>query len=292
MGGTFHNGKINCSLIISLAPMYQYVQWLQKQHSTQIKTLKEDLMRLKDKVAIVTGSGRGIGEGIVMRFVEEGAKVIVNDVNEADANNVVNQVKAKGGQAIAVLGSVAERSVVEKMVDMAVKEFGTLDIIVNNAGITRDAILHKMTDDQWNAVITVNLTGVFYGIQCAARYMREKQSGKIINISSTSALGNAGQLNYSATKAGVIGMTKTAAKELGPKNVNVNAIAPGMIWTDMMKNMPSESIKQMDAMLPYIVPLNRKGSPRDIANLALFLASDESSFITGQVIFCDGGMKI
>ncbi|MGA3117523.1 MAG: 3-oxoacyl-ACP reductase FabG [Syntrophobacteraceae bacterium] len=249
-------------------------------------------MRLKDKVAIVTGSGRGIGEGIVMRFVEEGAKVIVNDVNEADANNVVNQVKAKGGQAIAVLGSVADRSVVQKMVDTAVKEFGTLDIIVNNAGITRDVMLHKMTDDQWNAVVTVNLTGVFYGIQCAACYMREKKSGKIINISSTSALGNAGQLNYSATKAGVIGMTKTAAKELGPKNVNVNAIAPGMIWTDMMKNMPPESIKQMDAMLPYIVPLNRKGSPQDIANLALFLASDESSFITGQVIFCDGGMKI
>jgi len=249
-------------------------------------------MRLKDKVAIVTGSGRGIGEGIVMRFVEEGAKVIVNDVNEADANNVVNQVKAKGGQAIVVLGSVADRSVVQEMVDTAVKEFGTLDIIVNNAGITRDVILHKMTDDQWNAVVAVNLTGVFYGIQCAARYMREKKSGKIINISSTSALGNAGQLNYSATKAGVIGMTKTAAKELGPKNVNVNAIAPGMIWTDMMKNMPPESIKQMDAMLPYIVPLNRKGSPQDIANLALFLASDESSFITGQVIFCDGGMKI
>jgi NAD(P)-dependent dehydrogenase (short-subunit alcohol dehydrogenase family) len=240
----------------------------------------------------VTGSGRGIGEGIVMRFVEEGAKVIVNDVNEADANNVVNQVKAKGGQAIVVLGSVADRSVVQEMVDTAVKEFGTLDIIVNNAGITRDVILHKMTDDQWNAVVAVNLTGVFYGIQCAARYMREKKSGKIINISSTSALGNAGQLNYSATKAGVIGMTKTAAKELGPKNVNVNAIAPGMIWTDMMKNMPPESIKQMDAMLPYIVPLNRKGSPQDIANLALFLASDESSFITGQVIFCDGGMKI
>ncbi len=249
-------------------------------------------MRLKDKVAIVTGSGRGIGEGIVMRFVEEGAKVIVNDVNEADANNVVNQVKAKGGQAIAVLGSVADRSVVQKMVDTAVKEFGTLDIIVNNAGITRDVMLHKMTDDQWNAVVTVNLTGVFYGIQCAACYMREKKSGKIINISSTSALGNAGQLNYSATKAGVIGMTKTAAKELGPKNVNVNAIAPGMIWTDMMKNMPPESIKQMDAMLPYLVPLNRKGAPQDIANLALFLASDESSFITGQIIFCDGGMKM
>ncbi|MBP7764411.1 MAG: 3-oxoacyl-ACP reductase FabG [Deltaproteobacteria bacterium] len=249
-------------------------------------------MRLKDKVAIVTGSGRGIGEGIVMRFAEEGAKIVVNDVNEADAANVVNQVKAKGGQAVAVLGSVSDRATVQKMVDTAVKEFGTLDIIVNNAGITRDVMLHKMTDDQWNAVIDVNLTGVFYGIQCAARYMREKGYGKIVNISSTSALGNAGQLNYSATKAGVIGMTKTAAKELGAKGVNVNAIAPGMIWTDMMKSMPPDVIKQMDAMLPFIVPMNRKGSPQDIANLALFLASDESSFITGQVIFCDGGMKI
>jgi 3-oxoacyl-[acyl-carrier protein] reductase len=249
-------------------------------------------MRLKDKVAIVTGSGRGIGEGIVIRFVEEGAKVVINDVNEADANTVVNQVKARGGQAIAILGSVSDRATIQKMVDAAVKKFGTLDIIVNNAGITRDVVLHKMTDDQWDEVIDVNLTGVFYGIQCAARHMREKKYGKIINISSTSALGNAGQLNYSATKAGVIGMTKTAAKELGAKNVNVNAIAPGMIWTDMMKSIAPETIKQMDAMLPYIVPLNRKGSPQDIANLALFLASDESSFITGQVIFCDGGMKM
>ena len=249
-------------------------------------------MRLKDKVAIITGSGRGIGEGIVLRFAEEGAKIIVNDVNEADAKNVVDQVKAKGGQAIAVLGSVSDRATVQKMVDTAVKEFGTLDIIVNNAGITRDTILHKMTDDQWNAVIDVNLTGVFYGIQCAARVMREKGYGKIVNISSTSALGNAGQLNYSASKAGVIGMTKTAAKELGAKGINVNAIAPGMIWTDMMKNMPPDTIKQMDMMLPFLVPMNRKGSPRDIANLALFLASDESSFITGQIVFCDGGMKM
>ncbi len=249
-------------------------------------------MRLKDKVAIVTGSGRGIGEGIVMRFAEEGAKIIVNDVNEADAKAVVEKIRAKGGQAIAVLGSVADRAVVQKMVDTAVAEFGTLDIIVNNAGITRDVMLHKMTDDQWKAVIDVNLTGVYYGIQCAGRVMREKKYGKIINISSTSALGNAGQLNYSASKAGVIGMTKTAAKELGPKNVNVNAIAPGMIWTDMMKGMPPDVLQQMDMMLPFIVPLNRKGSPQDIANLALFLASDESAFITGQIIFCDGGMKM
>ncbi|PKN77031.1 MAG: 3-oxoacyl-ACP reductase FabG [Deltaproteobacteria bacterium HGW-Deltaproteobacteria-10] len=249
-------------------------------------------MRLKDKVAIVTGSGRGIGEGIIMRFVEEGAKVVVNDVNEADAKSVVEKVKAKGGKAVAVVGSVTSREVVQKMVDTAVQEFGTLDIMVNNAGITRDSIMHKMTDEQWDSVIAINLTGVFYCMQCAGRVMREKGYGKIVNISSTSALGNTGQLNYSASKAGVIGMTKTAAKEMGPKNINVNAIAPGMIWTDMLKSMPPETIKQMDAMLPFIVPLNRKGSPLDIANLALFLASDESSFITGQVIFCDGGMKI
>ncbi|MFA5757358.1 MAG: glucose 1-dehydrogenase, partial [Smithellaceae bacterium] len=235
---------------------------------------------------------RGIGEGIVMRFAQEGAKIIVNDVNEADAMAVVEKVRAGGGQAVAVLGSVSDREVVQKMVDTAVAQFGTLDIIVNNAGITRDVMLHKMTDDQWKAVIDVNLTGVYYGIQCAGRVMREKKYGKIINISSVSALGNAGQLNYSASKAGVIGMTKTAAKELGPKNVNVNAIAPGMIWTDMMKGMPPDVLQQMDMMLPFIVPLNRKGSPQDIANLALFLASDESSFITGQIIFCDGGMKM
>ena len=197
-------------------------------------------MRLKDNVAIVTGSGRGIGEAIVLRFAEEGAKVIVNDVNEADAKAVVDKVKAAGGQAIAVLGSVGDRAVVQKMVDTAVSQFGTLDIIVNNAGITRDAMLHKMEDAQWDSVIAVNLTGVYYGIQCAGRIMRDRGYGKIINISSTSALGNAGQLNYSASKAGVIGMTKTAAKELGPKNINVNAIAPGMIWTDMMKKYAAQ----------------------------------------------------
>lgn len=248
-------------------------------------------MRLKDKVAVVTGAGRGIGEGIALRFAEEGAKVIVNDVNETDATSVVGKIKESGAQAEAVTGSVADRRIVEKTVDTAVSEFGTLDIIVNNAGITRDRILHKMSDEEWDSVISINLSGVFYGIQSAARIMRERGYGKIINISSTSALGNAGQLNYSASKAGVIGMTKTAAKELGGKGINVNAIAPGMIWTDMMKSMPEETIKQMEAMLPVLVPLNRKGSPRDIAHLALFLASDESSFITGQVIFCDGGMK-
>jgi len=247
-------------------------------------------MRLKDKVAIVTGAGRGIGEGIAMRFAEEGAKVVVNDVNETDVSGTVGAIKSMGGLAMAVVGSVSSREVAQKMVDTAMKEFGTVDILVNNAGIIRDAMLHKMTDEQWDQVIEVNLKGVFLCLQAAARVMREKGYGKIINISSTSWRGNPGQLNYSATKAGVIGMTKTAAKELAPKGINVNVIAPGMIWTDMIKSMPPAVVERMEKSLAFIVPLNRKGMPRDIANLALFLASDESSFITGQLIHCDGGM--
>ena len=246
-------------------------------------------MRLKDKVAIVTGSGKGIGESIALRFAAEGAKLIVNDVIEADAIRTVETIKSKEGQAVAVIGSVASRQVAQKMVDTAVKEFGTVDILVNNAGIIRDAMLHKMTDEQWDQVIEVNLKGVFLCTQCAARVMREKKYGKIINISSSSWRGNPGQINYSATKAGIIGMTKTAAKELGPKGINVNVIAPALIWTDMTKSMPKDLLQRVEQMLPFIMPLNRWGQPEDIANLALFLASDESSFITGQVIHCDGG---
>jgi NAD(P)-dependent dehydrogenase (short-subunit alcohol dehydrogenase family) len=247
-------------------------------------------MRIKDKVAIVTGAGRGIGEGIALRFAEEGARVIVNDVNEGEASRTAQAIQSKGGKAVAVTGSVGSRDVAQKMVDTAVKEFGTVDILVNNAGIIRDAMLHKMTDEQWDQVIEVNLKGVFLCTQCAARVMREKGYGKIINISSTSWRGNPGQINYSATKAGVIGMTKTTAKELAPKGINVNVIAPGMIWTDMIKSMPPAIVERMEKGLAFIVPLNRKGLPQDIANLALFLASDESSFITGQLIHCDGGM--
>ena len=247
-------------------------------------------MRLKDKVAIVTGAGRGIGEGVALRFAEEGAKVVVNDVNDTDVQRTVETIRARGGKAVAVVGSVASREIAQKMVDTAVKEFGTVDILVNNAGIIRDAMLHKMTDEQWDQVIEVNLKGVFLCTQCAARVMREKGYGKIINVSSTSWRGNPGQLNYSATKAGVIGMTKTAAKELAPKGINVNVIAPGMIWTDMIKSMPPAVVERMEKGLAFIVPLNRKGLPKDIANLALFLASEESSFITGQLIHCDGGM--
>jgi len=247
-------------------------------------------MRLKDKVAIVTGAGRGIGEGIALLFSEEGAKLVVNDVSEADANRTVETIKKMGRQAVAVIGSVTSREVAQQMADTAVKEFGTLDILVNNAGIVRDAMLHKMTDDQWDQVIDVNLKGTFLCTQCAARVMREKGYGKIVNISSDSWRGNAGQINYAASKAGVIGLTKTTAKELGPKGINVNVISPGMIWTDMMKSMPRETIDRWESLLPMIVPMNRKGEPRDVANLVLFLASDESSYITGQLIHCDGGL--
>jgi NAD(P)-dependent dehydrogenase (short-subunit alcohol dehydrogenase family) len=176
------------------------------------------------------------------------------------------------------------------MVDTAVKKFGTVDILVNNAGIVRDAMLHKMTDEQWDQVIEVNLKGVFLCTQCVAQVMREKGYGKIINISSDSWRGNPGQINYAAAKAGVIGMTKTTAKELGSKGINVNVISPGWIWTDMIKSMPPAMVERMEKMLPFVVPLNRKGLPEDVANLALFLASDESSFITGQLIHCDGGL--
>ena len=247
-------------------------------------------MRLKDKVAVVTGAGRGIGEELALRFAEEGAKVVVNDVNGTDGNRTVEAIKSRGGQAVVVIGSVTVRDIAQKIVDTAVKEFGTVDILVNNAGILRDAMLHKMTYEQWDQVIEVNLKGVFLCTQCAARVMREKGYGKIINLSSVMWRGNPGQFNYAASKAGVIGMTKTAAKELAPNGINVNAMAPGLIRTDMLKSMPAAAFERMQKTLASIVPLNRMGTPRDIANLALFLASDESSYITGQVIYCDGGM--
>jgi len=247
-------------------------------------------VRLRGKVALVTGAGRGIGEGIAVRFAEEGAKVVVNDINEGDAVRTAKEINSRGGEAITVIGSVAVRTMAQRMVDTAVQGFGTLDILVNNAGILRDAALHKMTDEQWDQVVEINVKGVFLCTQFAARVMREKGYGKIINLSSVMWRGNPGQLNYSASKAAVIGLTKTAAKELGPKGINVNAMAPGLIWTDMLQSMPREKWERLEKALPSIIPLNRTGTIRDVANLALFLASEESSYITGQVIYCDGGM--
>jgi len=242
-------------------------------------------MRLKNKVAIVTGAARGIGEAIVYRFIEEGARVTLCDVDQPTLESVKEKVEKMNGACLLASGDIADRIFVGQMVDNTVNEFGTLDVMVNNAAITRDAILHKMTQEQWEEVMTVNLKGTFNCIQAAAIYMREQGKGTIINVSSTSRYGNVGQLNYSASKGGVVAMTRTAAKELCRKGVTCNCISPGTIWTDMLKAVPDQAQERLKAG----IPLKRFGDPKEVAHLAVFLASDESSYITGQTINCDGG---
>ncbi|RLB27845.1 MAG: 3-oxoacyl-ACP reductase FabG [Deltaproteobacteria bacterium] len=242
-------------------------------------------MKLKDKVAIVTGAARGIGEAIAYRFIEEGARVTLCDIDEQALKNVDLKVKEMGGESLLAVGNIVDRNFVQSMVDNTIRTFGDLDIMVNNAAITRDAILHKMSGQQWNEVIDVNLTGTFNCLQAAAIYMRGKGKGTIINVSSTSRFGNPGQLNYSASKGGVVAMTRTAAKELARKNVTCNCISPGTIWTDMLKAVPEQALERLRSG----IPLGRFGDPKEVAHLAVFLASDEASYITGQTINCDGG---
>lgn len=245
-------------------------------------------MRLEGKVAIVTGAGRGLGKGIAIKLAKEGAKVVVSDVLTANAEECVNEIKAAGGEAMAFTGNIAKLEDVNAVFDAAVNSFGKIDIVVNNAGINKDTMLHKMSDDQWDAVIGVNLTGTFYMTREAAKRMREQESGRIINISSMSWLGNVGQANYAASKAGVVGLTKTATRELAKKNVTCNVICPGFIETDMTRSVPE---KVWDLMVSKI-PAGRAGSPEDVGNLIAFLASDEASYINGQVIEVSGGMVL
>lgn len=243
-------------------------------------------MKLKNKTAIVTGAGRGLGKGIALKLASEGANVIAADMSRETASETAGEISAFGGTARAFAVNIASQEEVQAMMDFTMDAFGTLDIIVNNAGINRDAMLHKMTAEQWDQVIAVNLTGTFYCIQCAARIMREKGKGAIINISSASWLGNVGQANYAASKAGVIGLTKTACRELAKKGITCNAICPGFIDTDMTRGVPE---KVWDAMIGKI-PMGRAGSPADVANMAAFLACEEASYITGEVINVGGGM--
>lgn len=246
-------------------------------------------MRLKDKVAIITGAGRGIGEFTAKRFAQEGAKVVVADLNEADVNKVVEEIKAEGGQALGVIVNVTDREQVDKMIADTLEHFGGLDILVNNAGITADNTLLKMTQEEWDRVINVNLTGVFHCGQAAAKVMAEKGSGVILNATSVVGLyGNFGQTNYAATKWGVIGMTKTWAKELGKKGIRVNAVAPGFIVTPMTAKMPEKVLDMMKEKSP----LRTLGYPEDIANAYLYLASDEARFVTGTVLSVDGGVVL
>ena len=242
-------------------------------------------MRLDNKVAIVTGAGRGIGEAIIYRFIEEGAKVTLCDIDENALRAVTSKVGEMNGECLLATGDIADRDFVGRMVDNTIEKFGTLDVVINNAAITRDAILHKMTQEQWEEVIDVNLKGTFNCLQAAATYMRAQGKGTIINVSSTSRYGNVGQLNYAASKGGVVAMTRTAAKELCRKGVTCNCISPGTIWTDMLKAVPEQTQEQFKAS----IPLGRFGEPEEVADLAVFLASDEASYITGQTINCDGG---
>ena len=237
---------------------------------------------LTGKVAIVTGAGRGIGEGIARKLAKDGAIVVCADVNETDATSVASSLSPAG---IGVRLDVSIASECDAVVQNVHGRYGRLDILVNNAGINRDAMLHKMTDEQWHQVIAVDLTGVFFMTRAASRIMRSAGSGRIVNISSASWMGNIGQANYAAAKAGVVGLSRTAAKELARSQVTVNAICPGFIDTVMTRSIPDVIRQQQVAK----IPLGRAGDPADVAALVAFLASDEAGYITGEVINVGGG---
>jgi 3-oxoacyl-[acyl-carrier protein] reductase len=244
-------------------------------------------MRLKNKVAVVTGGGQGIGRQTALTFAREGAKVVVADVNMTAAQAVANEIEQADGMARAVFLDAGRAESVEVAMRSANEWGGSIGILVNNAGITRDARMQKMSEDQWDAVVNVNLKGVWLCSKYAAPYMITHGGGAILNAASVVALyGNFGQSNYVAAKSGVIGMTKTWARELGPSGIRCNAVAPGFIQTDMIATVPEKVIESMKER----TPLRRIGYAEDIANAYLFLASDEASFITGVVLSVDGGL--
>ncbi|MBL0716908.1 MAG: 3-oxoacyl-ACP reductase FabG [Desulfosarcina sp.] len=242
-------------------------------------------MKLKGMVALVTGAAQGIGKATAEVFAKEGASIVLNDINEEGLKKAAKDIEALGVECLPVVANTSLLSDVEKMYAQVMEKFGRLDILVNNAGITRDGLLHKMTEEQWKLVIDVNLTGVFFCLQGAAKIMRASGGGRIVNISSVARYGNVGQANYSSTKAAVVGLTRTAAKELARKNIRVNCVAPGPINTEMLQAVPEKVLEK----LIQPIPLQRIGEPEELANTVLFLASDQSSYVTGQVINCDGG---
>ena len=244
-------------------------------------------MKLAGKVAVVTGGARGIGKAICEALAADGAKLAIVDILEPVALQAAAEFGAKGVEAKAFVANVAKLADVEKMVAEVMTAFGQIDILVCNAGITRDGLLIRMKEEDWDAVLAVNLKGTFNCIRTVARPMMKARTGKIVNIASVVGLiGNAGQANYSASKAGVIGLTKTAARELAPRNINVNAVAPGFIQTEMTANLPEEA----KAAFLRNIPLSRPGTAEDVAKAVRFLAGEESDYLTGQVIHVDGGM--
>lgn len=245
-------------------------------------------MLLGGKVALVTGASRGIGRAIALRLAGEGAKVAINYAgNTAKAEAVKAEIEQNGGEAILVQADVADSSAVEAMVAKVTEAFGQIDILVNNAGITRDGLLMRMKEEDFDAVVNTNLKGVFHCTKTVSKLMMKKRSGRIINMASVvGIMGNAGQTNYAAAKAGVIGFSKSAAKELAARGITVNVVAPGFIDTDMTAAMTD---KAKELTLTGI-PMKKMGTPEDVANAVLFLASDCASYITGQIVNVDGGM--
>lgn len=247
-------------------------------------------MLCQDKVALVTGAGRagkGIGRSVALALAKEGAKIVIADFDKEAADIVCKELTDAGFDAHAVYGSVSEPKDAEAMVEATVDKFSKIDILVNNAGITRDSLMLRMSEEDWDMVLDVNLKGVFNCTKAAAKHMMRARSGKIVNMASVMGLmGNAGQANYSASKGGVIALTKATAKEFGARGINVNAVAPGFIQTVMTEEMPEDAKKDISNQ----IPLSRLGTPEDVASIVLFLASDLASYVTGQVIAVDGGM--
>lgn len=247
-------------------------------------------MLLENKIAVVTGAGRGIGRGIALALAREGAMVVVNyNGSKERAEEVVRTIEEAGGKAAAIQCNISDFEAVKEFFANVVKEYGKIDILVNNAGITKDNLMMKMSEEEFQSVIQTNLAGTFHGVKFVTRPMMKQRQGRIINIASVSGvIGNMGQANYSASKAGVIGLTKAAAKELASRNITVNAVAPGFVATEMT-DVLSDSVKEAAVAT---IPLGRFGEVEDIAETVVFLASDKAKYITGQVICVDGGIAI
>lgn len=247
------------------------------------------MMRLEGKVALITGGARGIGKKICERFLSEGSNIALCDVNRDVLNAAYEELSGNSGKIKVFYMNVADETSVNEGLKEVIDEFDRIDCLVNNAGITRDNLMVRMKKEDWDAVIAVNLTGTFNVSRAVIKHMMKARYGRIINIASVvGIIGNAGQANYSAAKAGIIGLTKTMAKEFASRNITVNAIAPGFIKTEMTERLPDEA-KQA---FMNVIPLKRAGAPEDVANVAVFLASDDASYVTGQVICVDGGMAM
>jgi len=244
---------------------------------------------LRGKVAIVTGAARGIGKSIALKLALAGANVVIADVEEKMAKSAAKEISQKGSETISVMVNVSSLSSVEEMVKKTLDKFGRIDILVNNAGVTRDALVMRMKEEDWNLVLDVNLKGAFNCIKVVSPIMVKQRAGKIVNIASIVGIsGNAGQANYSASKGGLIALTKTCAKELASRQINVNAVAPGFIETSMTERLPAEVKERLSSQIPF----GKIGKPEDVASAVLFLVSEEAAYITGEVVKVDGGMAM